>query len=102
MTIEFTFTEVAAPFTIEEPSEVWTTYASPVSHMTFGYPIDWDLFKNLKDKKLKFDQVGGPGATYADFYRYASLGFTANQIVAYIKTIQHHVVKDSTSIRSSP
>lgn len=90
LTIEFTFTGVDTVFAIEPPSDVWTTYKSKISHMTFGYPVDWDLFKNLLIRKTRYDQVGGPADAYADFYRFAANGFTANQIVSYVKSNPDH------------
>jgi hypothetical protein len=82
LTIDFTFSDFGTSFAIAAPEEIWTTYTSSLNHMTFGYPVDWDLFK--AKGKIKYDEVSGPAAAYADFSRYASRGFTLNQLVRLI------------------
>jgi len=91
MALELTFSGVGSTVSIVPPADVWTTYASSLSKVTFGYPQDWDLFKNLKSGKLRFDEVAGPGDTYAEVYRYASLGYTANEIVSFVASNPDHV-----------
>ena len=82
MSMEFTFTDVGTSFTIAEPAEVWTTYASKSHHLVFGYPVDWDLFK--AKGKTTYDEVVAPVGPYATIYRYPARGFALNSIVRYI------------------
>lgn len=82
MAFEFTFSNVGMSFTIEAPEQTWTTYASALNHMSFGYPDDWDLIK--AKGKIKYDEAAGPDAAYADAWRYAARGFTLNQLARAI------------------